>query len=206
MSLKTLVYIRNVDNLSDARYCAGMGADLIGFKLDPQGMKGLSSKQYSEIINWLSGIRVVGEFGESSFEVIKEHIDQYKPDLLLIRDPEEVHNYSTLGIPLILSINMHGLNIDEIRSTMNFCTGTVEYFLLETSDGKADAVQYENDIITYSETYPLLLGFGVTKENVDDILEKWSLAGISLQGSEEIRPGYKDYDDLADILEEIEMD
>ncbi len=34
MSLNTFVYIRDVDNLSDARYCAGMGVDMIGFRLD----------------------------------------------------------------------------------------------------------------------------------------------------------------------------
>ena len=34
MGLKTLVKVSEVNNLSDARYCAGMGVEMIGFSLD----------------------------------------------------------------------------------------------------------------------------------------------------------------------------
>ena len=33
MGLRTSVIVNGVNNLSDARYCAGMGVDVIGFNL-----------------------------------------------------------------------------------------------------------------------------------------------------------------------------
>ena len=33
MALNTLTAVTEINNLSDARYCAGMGVDIIGFNL-----------------------------------------------------------------------------------------------------------------------------------------------------------------------------
>ncbi|MFM1835376.1 MAG: hypothetical protein RJA04_63, partial [Bacteroidota bacterium] len=48
--LKTLVKVSAITNLSDARYCAGMGVDLLGFPLGK-----ISIDQFTEIRNWLAG-------------------------------------------------------------------------------------------------------------------------------------------------------
>jgi len=42
--------------------------------------------------------------------------------------------------------------------------------------------------------------------NVESLFEELPLAGIALKGGDEIRAGYKDYDELADILELLEED
>ncbi len=36
MALKTIVKVGNITNLSDARYCAVMGVDMLGFCLNKQ--------------------------------------------------------------------------------------------------------------------------------------------------------------------------
>ena len=51
---------------------------------------------------------------------------------------------------------------------------------------------------------PVLLGFGFGADTIDAVLEKTQVKGISLQGSDEIKPGLKDFDELADILEVLE--
>jgi phosphoribosylanthranilate isomerase len=65
----------------------------------------------------------------------------------------------------------------------------------------------DRTIITdLSKEYTVLLGYAVNKENACRIVEELQVGGISLAGSSEIRPGFKDYDELADILETLEVD
>ena len=58
----------------------------------------------------------------------------------------------------------------------------------------------------YASKYSIVLDFGISVENVNELLEEINLHGIALKGSNEIRPGSKDYDELRDILEILEID
>jgi phosphoribosylanthranilate isomerase len=57
-----------------------------------------------------------------------------------------------------------------------------------------------------AENHKILLGFGVEADNVLDLIDSSSISGIALKGGDEIKPGYKDFDALADILEAIEVE
>ncbi len=82
---------------------------------------------------------------------------------------------------------------------------TVRYFLLEGEENSLNDTQIEA-IRLLAAQFPILLGFGVNSDNVDALLSESALRGIALQGGEEIRPGYKDFDALAEVLEAIETD
>ena len=73
MALKTFVKISAINNLSDARYCAGMGVDMLGFALEPTNPDSISPEKYTEIIGWLSGVKFVGEF-EQSNQIGRAHV------------------------------------------------------------------------------------------------------------------------------------
>lgn len=64
MALKLSVKIGDVTNLSDARYAAGMGVDYIGFNINPDSEHFVTSDKVAEIINWVSGVGIIGEIGE----------------------------------------------------------------------------------------------------------------------------------------------
>jgi hypothetical protein len=53
--LKTKVKVSSIENLSDARYCAGMGVEWLGFPL------AMPLEKFAEIRNWLAGVQIVGE-------------------------------------------------------------------------------------------------------------------------------------------------
>ena len=55
-----------------------------------------------------------------------------------------------------------------------------------------------------SQTFPVLLGGNLQPDSVVSLMEKTQCKGIALKGSEEIKPGFKDYDELAEILEILE--
>jgi phosphoribosylanthranilate isomerase len=58
MALRMRVKVGGITNLSEARYCAGMGCDYLGFRV---GGKGLSPKEFREIAGWVPGPQLVVE-------------------------------------------------------------------------------------------------------------------------------------------------
>ena len=59
---------------------------------------------------------------------------------------------------------------------------------------------------TFGTNLSVYLSNGFDASTVNSIVEKTGCTGIVLRGSSEIRPGYKDYDELADMLETLEVD
>ncbi|WP_373398249.1 hypothetical protein V8V91_00290 [Algoriphagus halophilus] len=77
MALRTFVKISGITNLSDARYCAGMYVNLIGFSLEEGTEKFVNPAQYKEITGWLSGLEFVGEFDTLSANDVLETLKNY---------------------------------------------------------------------------------------------------------------------------------
>lgn len=210
MALKTVVKISKVDNLSDARYCAGMGVDLVGFCLDPTNEDVVSPEKFSEITGWISGVRLVGEFYESSALVIKELIEKYPIDYIQVGNAEDLEYLSQLNHQLILNVDISQLDDPEqLRILMDENEKNVAYFLLtvNTAENEEELLKdFSVEINTLSGKFPILLGFGLNVSNVNSWIDDTSITGIALEGGKEIKPGYKDFDALADILEKIELD
>ena len=79
----------------------------------------------------------------------------------------------------------------------------IHYYLVKGQNLDADALKILKD---FSKKHSVLLGFGINKKNIKDLLSKTHIKGIELKGGSEISPGLKDFDDLADILEILEME
>ena len=198
--LKTLVKVSNVTNLSDARYCAGMGVEMIGFVMDKDSVDFISPEKMKEIKSWVAGVLTVGETQSADYEEVKEFINAYEIDILQISDASLLPQIADLGKPIILKLDFAGTYFEEYLARYS---QFVEFFLAdggELSDFAKDSLK------KYSFNYPIVLDFGITTENVNQLLEELNLHGIALKGSNEIRPGSKDYDELRDILEILEID
>lgn len=205
MALSSFVYISDVENLSDARYSAGMEVDLLGFKLDPKDNSSLKKEQFNEISEWISGVKIVGEFGDTNPEEIKGLINNYKVDYLMVSNESQIHNFSMIGIPLIYKMVVSNDNIKDLESIFNYCSGTVDYFLMDSD--QVELNEADKALISkYGSKYPIILGYGININNAKMIVDELNLSGICLKGSPELRPGYKDFDEMADILEVLEVD
>ena len=206
MALKTLVKISNVTNLSDARYCAGMGVDMLGFSMDADSPEYVDSAKCAEIRVWVAGVLIVGETTSTDPVRIEQLIDAYHPDLLQIDEGAIVPYLSTLGKPIILRVNLSQLTLDQLGTL--FLTGSAgaEYVLLESNG----LIHLDDDLrLTLqrlASRYPVLLGTGISTDNVHDLLATLPVRGIALSGGSEDRPGYKEFGELMDILEAIEVE
>lgn len=198
MALKTFVKVSTVNNLSDARYCAGMEVDLIGFNLEKDQPSYISPENYKELTEWLSGVEYVGEFETYNATNIAETLKLYTISAIQIANPSEIPALTALGLPIILKTSRE--NISQTPQGLNIS------YLLITGDDNALSEEDIEAVKTLAGSYNILLGTGINEKNVESVLEQTGAKGIALQGGDELRPGYKDYDELADILEALEIE
>src|SRR6516162_4980549 len=66
--LKTKVKVGSVTNLSEARYCAGMGVDFLSFPI-----ASIDPKTYREITGWVAGPKFGIEVAKSDLEKMSEY-------------------------------------------------------------------------------------------------------------------------------------
>lgn len=203
--LRTLVKISNVTNLSDARYCAGMGVEWLGFSMDS-----LPVERFQEIRGWVAGVHIVGETAETDAGRIAELVQLYQPDAVQVGAPEVVSGLAVLGLPVLLRVDVAQTGVFGLeshtraalvsRSTTVVLENSDEFARLDDDTRRAvDALSFHHDV---------LLGFGLTEGNVLEVLEELPhLKGIALDaGGDELRPGFKDFGELMDLLERLETD
>ena len=206
MALKTIVKVGEVTNLSDARYCAGMGVDTLGFSFESDHAKYVDPSTFVALSEWLSGVTYTAEFTSYTSQQIEETLALYEPvQSIQTTNPQLIPLLQKLETPLILQLDASEFDsLGSLADVLHQYQKDVAYFLLENSEDVAHLTV--DDALQLSEQYAILLGFGITKENVISIVDNSAIQGISLKGSEEIKPGYKDFDDLAEILELLEVD
>lgn len=207
MALKTFVKISSVNNLSDARYCSGMQVNLMGFNIEENNKNYTSSEKFREITAWLSGLEFVGEFEDSHPEKILTVIKDY-PEMKHIQIREEFHLGMLVnsGLGLILKIQINKIeDLDEILKKAPFYSNNGVSLLLVSENLNLDK-EVVDKIKLLAASCQVLLGFGFSADNVLDLLEATGVKGIEMEGGEEIKPGLKDFDELAEILETLEIE
>lgn len=192
MALATFVKISSVNNLSDARYCAGMEVDQLGFVIEEGEESYVSSEDFKEIADWLSGVEFVGEVNTAQSD-LSAIIANYKLDAIQIRHEEQIEAAFTTGLKVVF----HADNQEKAEQILN-AYPKVDYILLDT-DTAIDAS-------ICSQPQKVVITSGFDANNVKSQFESSDLKGIAMKGGDEIRPGYKDFDELGDILEALDTD
>jgi len=195
--LKTLVKVSAITNLSDARYCAGMGVDLLGFPLGK-----ISIDQFTEIRNWLAGVQIVGEFSTNDAAEIKAKVAEYKPDVLEIDTKVNLVVIQDIDIPKILRVN---IDTDNLPAVFAASAPYVSQFLL-VGEGPESLQGMEGSVEIWSAQYPIILGLEIPEDDLEVWIEQSSIKGIGLMAGEEDRPGFRDFTDLMNILEKLETE
>jgi phosphoribosylanthranilate isomerase len=195
MSLSTIVKAGNITNLSDARYCAGMGVEIVGFPVEGSPHEVLDITKIKEIAGWISGVKIALEFRnlETDLKSIEEMISMVQPDYiqLPIHLMEKLRKITNLPLLLIT---------DSIVE--NILTGDEDFILFW-----GNIIENENLLKTYSLNYKVLLsGKDINADSVKKIINAIQPAGIELQGGKEISPGLKSFDELSEILELLEVE
>ena len=203
MALKTFVKVSHVNNLSDARYCAGMEVNILGFELEPDGEHYVDPTTFGEITSWLSGVAYAGEFSQADAAFIATQHSQYKLDYIQIENQDLIPEISGLAPSLIFKMPLSGAR-EKVKALEKY-QQEVTFLLLDGEEDYLDPSYYPV-IKEITASWPVLLGTGIQPNAIESLLSNLAIKGIALQGGNEIKPGYKDFDALADILEVLEVD
>jgi phosphoribosylanthranilate isomerase len=199
MSLSTLVKISGVNNLSDARYCAGMGAAILGFCPEENHPDYVDPKKFSDITGWIQGVKLAGEFHNSTSREVREISSAYNFDFIQVSSVGIVEDLSDLQKPVLFQFNLDILkDLSGLREVMEKYKESIIYFVFE---GNRVSQEWVKLIGRMSEKFPILYGIDVTGNNVLDLLKLYDFHGLSLKGGSEIKPGYYDFGELAEIME-----
>jgi phosphoribosylanthranilate isomerase len=182
MALRTFVKVSTISNLSDARYCAGMGVDLLGFCTIEEQDDYMDPARFQEIRGWVTGPQIVAEvYGLKDADQLQKILDDYKPDYLEM-GINEISVLSAFAIPVILTVSKD--------SDLNSLPFTPAYLI-----GNAPM----------ASTIPFLARVN-SKEDVHALLNDSAINGIVLKGGAELKPGLKDTEMINEVLELLETE
>jgi phosphoribosylanthranilate isomerase len=191
MALKTFVKVGNITNLSDARYCAGMGVDFLGFQVIGGHPCSIPVKSFQEIRGWITGPQIVAEiYGIGTISQLNDILEEVHPDYLELGLEEFAKVGGAVSLPYILKISAN-------EELPNDLAQKPAYVIIDH--------EFDATASRYIPDYELLVQINALAD-VEKALGQTGVSGIALNGGSEIRPGLKDYEALSVILEALEED
>lgn len=191
--LKTKVKAGNITNLSDARYCAGMGVDWLGFPIES-----IDPKTFEEITSWVTGPQFVLEIAARQFP---KTISQYPVNTLQVAFHQIKELKSLSNQSLIVTLAM--TDWPQAKTELLITKHRILYLLLTHMGDYALAVK--ETLKEISDHFEILVDLESCPYSLKEVLE-FSIAGVSISGNQELKPGLKEYTQLSEVLEQLEMD
>ncbi len=190
---KKEILVKNISNLSEARYCAGMLVDFISFELDKNEVNFIDLKKYSEIKGWINGIKLLGNSASLTPNEIKELIKERDLDGFIF-------DYSQIDLIELLDckIKIAQIPINQLFTIDENIKSKIDYIIIYGEKKDID----EDLLREIQLTIPVFLGFNF--ENVTFNSE--NLSGFAFNGTIELKPGFSSYNMLMDALEYLDQD
>lgn len=187
MALRTFVKVGSITNLSDARYCAGMGADLLGFRAIPGNDNHINPKQFQEIRGWVTGPQIVAEvYGMADIASWSSIQEDYRPDMVELGLSELAILSGEPPLPYILALATG----EQVPAGSN-----PTYVLINPDDPALLQLTTKHQVLVL-----------VQQTSVVQSLLDGGITGLALQGGQEDRPGLREYNELGEILEMLDTD
>ncbi|MBS1557238.1 MAG: hypothetical protein JST69_00810 [Bacteroidetes bacterium] len=185
--LKTKVKVSNITNLSEARYCAGMGVDYLSFPVPL-----VSLEVYREIASWVTG----PQFG---IEIDADHIpllNDYPFDFI------EIASSDILSVPFTSEkfIRIQTKDWPQQRAAIRHLKNTNVIVELAVSSPDEATIQFIKNVATEFNIF-----IKIENNAWLSTLLQLPVAGFSLEGNHESKPGLKEYP-LSEILEQLDVD
>ncbi|UOQ70859.1 phosphoribosylanthranilate isomerase [Hymenobacter cellulosilyticus] len=207
MPLITSVLVRGINNLSDARYCAGMGADFLTFRLDPALPGHLEPALVQELSGWVAGVQLIGEFDSLSIPEINALATRCGLHYVLMhrrRTPEELAQLVVPALKLIKWIP--DMLVEDVEKRFRDQQAHVAGFVLADAPHETLSAMQRAQLTQQARTYKVWLGTGFAPAslNVRQLVEEVQPTGIVLEGGQEIKPGLRDFTELEAVFEQLE--
>ena len=204
MSLK--LKICGITTLEDARFCAGAGADFLGFIQHEDSPRYIAPDEVRNILEWIHGPAPVGVFVNESAETVNRVAEEAGFAYVQLHGHEPPELCAEIERPVIKAIPVvHDASAEQLRQAMEPYRDHVTYFLLDTHDtnlwggtGESFNWRLARDL---SGSFPILLAGGISAENVGEAVRTMRPDGVDLSSSLESTPGQKDFTKMETFFE-----
>jgi len=213
--LKTKVKASSITNLTDARYFAAWEAEWLGFNFDEGSEEHIPVQNMIAIKEWVDGIKIVGQFGAMhSAADIKAAIDLVGLEavqlgmLVETSIAMELDDVSIIK-EFVVQDDTTGEDIAEHFSNFAAYTDT---FLLDFSKSNFTwEILQKSEQITIDfirelcQEFKIIIGIDFSGGMIDEFLEDILPLGIHVKGGEEEKVGFKSFDVLDEVFENLEI-
>lgn len=195
-----------ITELEDARYCAGAGADYLGFIQHEDSPRHVAPGHAAEIIEWIHGPAPVGVFVNDAAETVNQTADEAGFELVQLHGNEPPALCADIERPLIKAVRVvHDASATQLRAVMEPFAEHVDYFLLDTHStdlwgGTGESFNWRL-ARELSADFPLFLAGGLNAENVEQAVRTMRPYAVDLSSSLESEPGKKDFGKMERFFE-----
>lgn len=180
----------NIQNLTEARYFSSKAVDLMGFNFNAEKADSIAPIQAQQIIAWLEGPEIVGEFGNDKIEKIKEIAT--------------VLNLKKIQIPVARASEFADTDLELILHGKlgDFASGFKSSDILQ--------IDCSEETMPFADNLQELLANNKVILKLDwqsNLLEEWSekqVYGFNFNGSGELKTGAKSFAETDKLFELME--
>ncbi|MFD1872890.1 hypothetical protein [Hymenobacter bucti] len=200
------VLVRGINNLSDARYCAGMGAQGLIFTLDASLPGAVDAATARELAGWVAGVDLIGEFGHVAGAEINRLVEECGLTGVLLRlDPARQAWPQGLAVPALIEVPASLLiNQEHYAAAIADLTAALPvgfaFFTTAPQPYPADYAYWHQ----LARQAPLWLAGPPDPTQAAETAQYVHPAGLILEGGDEIKPGLRDFTELEAVFEALE--
>lgn len=204
----------SVQNLTDARYFSSKGVEWIGFNLSPASAQFIQPREAQQIMGWLHGPKIVGEFSGSLASEVNETAMIMNLDAIQLPDAEARqftnNTESALMVEVVVTPELTEIELSNVLQAMQASGG---YFILNGrthfsswQDLQAGSAISHEVLRSICKQYPIILDLDFNATNLIAIVDELQPAGINLLGGEESKTGEKSFDALDELFDLIQFE
>jgi phosphoribosylanthranilate isomerase len=212
--LRTKVKASAINNLTDARYFAAFEVEWLGFQLDPAGERHVQPQVLKAIREWVDGVKIVGEFEMQSAADIQTAMQMLQLDavqagmLTTVETLIELRSQRPVIKEVVVETDSSMADLQEILDqfaphcawfVLNFDKNGISWDQLQAG---LPGLQLR-EVQSLCAQYPILLSLDLKPDALTEVMDVLSPAGFSFTGGEEERVGYKSFDELDELLEQL---
>lgn len=213
--LKTKIKASAVTNLTDARYFAAREVEWLGIPLGERMEGAVQPAIAKAFAEWIDGVKIVGEFEFSHAAEIQElhaHIWFDAVQAGMFTPLEELLKLE--GLTIIKEVVIENDSTEQALSAhLDQYAVCCDYFLLNFEktginweDLKAGNPFSVHFLKAVCEQYSVIVAMNFSTQNLEEILMQINPYGLNLTGGEEEKTGFKSFEELDEILDELELE
>ncbi len=204
-----------ITNLTDARYFAAWEVEWLSFSFEEGTAAYIEPSKMKAIREWVDGVKIIGEFPKQTAAEIKEWAKLLDLSWLQVSSAvsatelKQLEAYQLIQEVIILpsttfeqvQAHLEQYKEEVVYFQLNFEQNGIAWETLANSSGFSRAQLKE-----LCERYSIILSIGFQPTNLQELSSFLPYEALNLQGGEEEKVGFKSFDDLDAILEQLEVE